>query len=62
MPKTKSDKTLSTTKTEARKRRREWLIVVVIVGLVALSLQHPGSCPDQPEHPPDHFLSLSGLA
>jgi len=40
MPKTKSDKTLSTTKTEARKRRREWLIVVVIVGLVALSLRY----------------------
>ena len=42
MPKTKSDKTLSTTKTEARKRRREWLIVVVIVGLVALSLRYQG--------------------
>ena len=40
MPKTKSDKTLSTTKAEARKRRREWLIVVVIVGLVALSLRY----------------------
>ncbi|MDH4024486.1 MAG: ATP-binding protein, partial [Desulfuromonadales bacterium] len=40
MPKTKTDKTLSTTKTEARKRRREWLIVVVIVGLVALSLRY----------------------
>ncbi len=42
MPKTKTDKTLSTTKTEARKRRREWLIVVVIVGLVALSLRYQG--------------------
>ncbi len=42
MPKTKSDKTLSTTKTEARKRRREWLIVVVIVVLVALSLRYQG--------------------
>ena len=40
MPKTKSDKTLNTTKAEARKRRREWLIVVVIVGLVALSLRY----------------------
>ncbi|MDG5469628.1 ATP-binding protein [Deltaproteobacteria bacterium IMCC39524] len=42
MPKTKTDKTLSTTKTEARKRRREWLIVVVVVGLVALSLRYQG--------------------
>ena len=42
MPKTKTDKTLSTTKTEARKRRREWLIVVVIVGLVALSIRYQG--------------------
>jgi len=42
MPKTNSEKTLSTTKTEARKRRREWLIVVVIVGLVALSLRYQG--------------------
>ena len=33
---------MSTTKTEARKRRREWLIVVVIVGLVALSLRYQG--------------------
>jgi two-component system nitrogen regulation sensor histidine kinase NtrY len=40
MPKTNTDKTLSTTKTAARKRRREWLIVVVIVGLVALSLRY----------------------
>lgn len=42
MPTTKPAKTLSTTKTEARKRRREWLIVVVIVGLVALSLRYQG--------------------
>ena len=42
MPKTKTDKTLSTTKTEARKRRREWLIVAGIVGLVALSLRYQG--------------------
>ncbi|TNF50513.1 MAG: HAMP domain-containing protein [Deltaproteobacteria bacterium] len=42
MPKTISEKTLSTTKTETRKRRREWLIVVVIVGLVALSLRYQG--------------------
>ena len=42
MPKTNTDKTLSTTKTVARKRRREWLIVVVIVGLVALSLRYQG--------------------
>jgi two-component system nitrogen regulation sensor histidine kinase NtrY len=42
MPKTKTDNKLSTTKTEARKRRREWLIVLVIVGLVALSLRYQG--------------------
>ncbi len=42
MPTTKTAKTLNTTKTEARKRRREWLIVVVIVGLVALSLRYQG--------------------
>jgi two-component system nitrogen regulation sensor histidine kinase NtrY len=33
---------LNTTNTETRKRRREWLIVVVIVGLVALSLRYQG--------------------
>ena len=42
MPTTKPAKTLNTTKTEARKRRREWLIVVVIVGLVALSIRYQG--------------------
>lgn len=42
MPTTKTTKTLSTTKTEARKRRREWSIVVVIVGLVALSMRYQG--------------------
>ncbi len=42
MPKTKPAKTLSVPDTESRKRRREWLLVLVIVGLVALSLRYQG--------------------
>lgn len=42
MPKTKPAKTLNASNTEARKRRREWLIVVVVVGLVAVSLRYQG--------------------
>jgi two-component system nitrogen regulation sensor histidine kinase NtrY len=36
----KSDKTSSVADTESRKRRREWFLVVVIIGLVALSLRY----------------------
>ena len=42
MPKTKPSKTLSVPGTESRKRRREWLLVFVIIGLVALSLRYQG--------------------
>ncbi len=42
MPKTKPTKTLSLQDIEARKRRREWLLVLVIIGLVALSLRYQG--------------------
>ena len=38
----KSAKTSSVLNTETRKRRREWLIVVLIVGLVVLSLRYQG--------------------
>ncbi len=40
MPDLKTTKTSNTPNTESRKRRREWLLVVVIVGLVALSLRY----------------------
>jgi two-component system nitrogen regulation sensor histidine kinase NtrY len=42
MPKTKPAKTSSVLDTESRKRRREWLLVLVIIGLVALSLRYQG--------------------
>jgi len=42
MPKLKPSKTSSATGTESRKRRREWLLVVVITGLVVLSLRYQG--------------------
>ena len=38
----KSTKAAEAVNTEARKRRREWLIVVLIIGLVALSLRYQG--------------------
>lgn len=40
MPAKKPTNTDTTLTTEARKRRREWLIVVLIIGLVALSLRY----------------------
>ncbi len=42
MPKTQPTKKMGTSDTEARKRRREWLIVIIIIGLVALSLRYQG--------------------
>ncbi len=42
MPKLKPSKTSSVPGTESRKRRREWLLVVVITGLVVLSLRYQG--------------------
>jgi len=42
MPKTKPAKTINVPGTESRKRRREWFLVVVIIGLVALSLRYQG--------------------
>jgi two-component system nitrogen regulation sensor histidine kinase NtrY len=36
----KSINTAEAVNTEARKRRREWLIVILIIGLVALSLRY----------------------
>jgi two-component system nitrogen regulation sensor histidine kinase NtrY len=42
MPKKKPAKISSVASTETRKRRREWFLVVVIVGLVALSLRYQG--------------------
>ena len=42
MPKLNSSKTSSVPGTESRKRRREWLLVVVITGLVVLSLRYQG--------------------
>ena len=42
MPTQKTAKTTGTPHTEARKRRREWFLVVVIIGLVALSLRYQG--------------------
>jgi len=42
MPAKKSTKTAGAVNTEVRKRRREWLIVVLIIGLVALSLRYQG--------------------
>ncbi|MEJ2197619.1 MAG: ATP-binding protein [Desulfuromonadales bacterium] len=42
MPTTKPVKTSGAQNTEFRKRRREWLIVAGIVGLVALSLRYQG--------------------
>ena len=42
MPNLKTIKTSSVPNTESRKRRREWLLVVAIIGLVALSLRYQG--------------------
>ncbi|MCK4509704.1 MAG: HAMP domain-containing protein [Desulfuromonadales bacterium] len=42
MPKLKLSNTQGVPDTESRKRRREWLLVVVITGLVALSLRYQG--------------------
>ena len=42
MPKTTPAKTSGVPNTEHRKRRREWLIVLFIIGLVALSLRFQG--------------------
>ena len=42
MPKIKPAKTINVPGTESRKRRREWFLVVVIIGLVALSLRYQG--------------------
>jgi len=42
MPNLKTTKTSSVQNTESRKRRREWLLVVIIIGLVALSLRYQG--------------------
>lgn len=42
MPKLKTSNISGVPGTEARKRRREWLLVVVITGLVALSLRYQG--------------------
>jgi len=42
MPKLKPSNTSSVPGTESRKRRREWLLVVVITGLVVLSLRYQG--------------------
>jgi two-component system nitrogen regulation sensor histidine kinase NtrY len=41
MPNTPA-KTSSVQNTESRKRRREWLLVLIIIGLVALSLRYQG--------------------
>jgi two-component system nitrogen regulation sensor histidine kinase NtrY len=40
MPKSKPTDTPGVTSTESRKRRREWLIVVLIAGLVVLSMRY----------------------
>ncbi len=42
MPAKNSSTTSGMTNTEARKRRREWLLVVLIIALVALSLRYQG--------------------
>jgi len=42
MPNLKTTKTSSVPNTESRKRRREWLLIVAIIGLVALSLRYQG--------------------
>ncbi len=42
MPNLKATKITSVPNTESRKRRREWLLVVGIIGLVALSLRYQG--------------------
>ena len=42
MPDTKPAKTSGVQNPEYRKRRREWLLVLLIIGLVALSLRYQG--------------------
>ena len=42
MPTTQPVKTSGVQNTESRKRRREWLLIAVIIGLVALSLRYQG--------------------
>ena len=42
MPTTQPVKTSGVQNTESRKRRREWLLIAVIIGLVALSLRDQG--------------------
>ena len=42
MPKQTAPKTLNIPRSETRKRRREWLLVFVIIGMVALSLRYQG--------------------
>ncbi len=42
MPKNKPSNILGPTPTETRKRRREWLLVLAIIGLVAFSLRYQG--------------------
>jgi two-component system nitrogen regulation sensor histidine kinase NtrY len=42
MPRKNSTKNISLPTTEARKRRREWLLALMIIGLVALSMRYQG--------------------